>query len=102
MAAVREELRRRNAQAGALVERKAKEKCPVGTPESTGVPGYVGGRLRASITHDADETGAVVGTNVTYGKHVELGTRRMDPQPFLVPALRESEDEIKRLYERNS
>lgn len=87
MAAVREELRRKNAQAGALVEAEAKRKCPVDQ-----------GILQASITHQADETGAVVGTNVNYGKFVELGTTHQNPQPFLVPALRESEDALRRLY----
>ncbi|MEG0282567.1 MAG: hypothetical protein RR662_05260 [Clostridia bacterium] len=27
---------------GQVAETYAKEKCPVGTPESTGIPGYIG------------------------------------------------------------
>lgn len=49
------------------------------------------GRLRSSITHQlgADGQGLFVdvGTNVVYGRYLELGTPRMRPYPFLVPAL---------------
>lgn len=49
------------------------------------------GRLRASIGHQlgADAAGLYVdvGTNVVYGKYLELGTDRMRPYPFLKPAL---------------
>lgn len=35
---------------GLAAEGYAKKLCPVGKPESTGVPGYIGGTLRNSIT----------------------------------------------------
>lgn len=57
------------------VESEAKRRAPVDT-----------GRLRASITHDSDATGAIVGTNVEYAPFQELGTSKMQAQPFLVPA----------------
>lgn len=67
---------------GVRVERGAKRRCPVDT-----------GRLRASITHaqGKDNRGRYVdvGTDVHYGPHVELGTSRQDPQPYLRPALAE-------------
>lgn len=63
------------------VQNQAKALCPVDT-----------GRLRSSITYalGADGRGpfADVGTNVTYGIFVELGTFRMSAQPYLLPALR--------------
>lgn len=62
------------------VDRAAKRLCPVDT-----------GRLRSSITNElgADGQGlvATIGTNVEYAPHVELGTSRMAPQAFLLPAL---------------
>ena len=36
---------------GLVAEGYAKKLAPVGTPESTGIPGYIGGLLRGSITH---------------------------------------------------
>lgn len=53
----------------------AKDLCPVDT-----------GNLRNSITHTSDGKAAYIGTNVTYGKYVELGTVKMAAQPYLRPA----------------
>ncbi len=50
-----------------------KKATVVGTPESTGIPGYAGGRLRSSITHEISGKRASVGTNVQYAKFVEYG-----------------------------
>lgn len=73
---VAKDLQRRALQ----VDRAAKRLCPVDT-----------GRLRSSITNelgtDADGLVAVVGTDVEYAPHVELGTSRMAAQSFLLPAL---------------
>lgn len=71
---------------GMQAEGYAKDLCPVGTPESTGIPGYVGGTLRGSITHTSNGKAAYIGTNVEYGKYVELGTVKMAAQPYLRPA----------------
>lgn len=49
------------------------------------------GRLGASITHALghDDRGLLswVGSNVSYAPHLERGTTRMAPRPFLRPAL---------------
>lgn len=60
---------------GQNAEEYAKENCPVGSPESTGIPGYIGGTLRNSITNQVleDEQAVIIGTDVQYGKYVELG-----------------------------
>lgn len=62
------------------VDNAAKQLCPVDT-----------GRLRSSINwqigQDGDGLLAMVGTNVEYAPHVELGTSKMAAQPFLLPAL---------------
>jgi HK97 gp10 family phage protein len=44
------------------------------------------GNLRNSITHTSDGKAAYIGTNVEYGKYVELGTVKMAAQPYLRPA----------------
>ena len=60
-----------------------------GTPE-TSKPGEPPrkqtGRLRASVTREIDEASMEgrVGTNVAYGKHLEMGTKRgILPRPWL-------------------
>lgn len=60
---------------GMQAEGYAKDLCPVDT-----------GNLRNSITHTSDGKAAYIGTNVEYGKYVELGTVKMAAQPYLRPA----------------
>lgn len=96
---------------GLTAEGYAKKLAPVGTPESTGIPGYVGGRLRNSITYatntkhstgeapakppdyethgTAEKNSVYLGTNVEYAVYVELGTKITPAQPFLKPAVTE-------------
>lgn len=72
---------------GGKAESYAKQLCPVGTPESTGIPGYKGGTLRRSITHQRlDARTEIIGSNVKYAPYVELGTVKMKARPFLRPA----------------
>lgn len=58
------------------------------------------GRLRASVAYEVDEgtlTGRV-GTNVDYGKYLELGTKRgIAPRPWLRRALAESYGKIQEI-----
>lgn len=80
---------------GGKVEGYAKDLAPVGTPESTGIAGYLGGSLRNSIRHDVEgdsvniRAGGVDGIYrvVDYAGYVELGTSKMAAQPFLTPAV---------------
>ena len=72
---------------GLLAEKYAKALCPVGTPESTGKKGYIGGTLRNSITHEVYKDEAYIGTNVEYAPCVELGTVKQRAQPYLRPAI---------------
>ena len=58
------------------------------------------GRLRASVTYEVDEAAleARVGTNVEYGKYLELGTKRgLAPRPWLRRALAEMQSRINEL-----
>jgi phage gpG-like protein len=56
----------------------AADKAPVGTPESTGIPGYIGGTLKNSISPAVDpgEQCVYIGTNVEYAPYQEFGTSR--------------------------
>lgn len=81
------ELARKNEAAAIAIESEAKRLAPVDT-----------GRLRASITHDSDETGAVIGTNLEYAPFVELSTRNTPAQPFLVPGLMNAKETVRRIY----
>lgn len=72
------------------IQTEAKRACPVGTPESTGKKGYVGGRLRSSIRVRFKSTVSAVAadiyTDVYYAPFVEFGTSKMAARPFLTPA----------------
>ncbi len=80
-------LRRLNEAGAITVENNVKGRTPVDT-----------GRLRSSIAHDSDAGGFVVGTNVSYSRFVEFGTRYQSPQPYLVPGLVRSIGELRRIY----
>lgn len=70
--------------AGLTCQGVAKKNCPVGTPESTGIKGYHGGRLRQSIAVDNSKyLESTVGTNVNYAIYVHEGTVKMKGRPFL-------------------
>lgn len=86
---------------GGKAETYAKQLAPVGTPESTGIPGYRGGTLRNSITHEQwDEKTEVIGSAVKYAPYVELGTYKMAARPFLRPAAENHGAEYKAVIER--
>lgn len=66
---------------GMKAETYAAALTPVGTPESTNVEGYHGGRLRQSITHTVlpwksvdGGRSVIIGSNLFYAPYVELGT----------------------------
>lgn len=83
---------------GSQMETKAQQNAPVGTPESTGIPGYVGGTLKRSIGLEIKDGGmtAEVKPTAEYAPYVELGTRYMEAQPYLKPALDEQKEKFKK------
>ncbi len=83
---------------GAEMQEKAQRNAPVGTPESTGIPGYVGGTLKRSIGIDITDGGmtAEVEPTADYAPYVELGTRFMEAQPYLKPAFEEQREKFKK------
>ena len=74
---------------GMAMESNAKAITPVRT-----------GNLRNSITHASSEERAIVGTNVEYAPHVELGTKTQKAKPYLVPAVRDNIPQYKRIIRR--
>ena len=109
---------------GLKVQDYAQLLVPTGTEDSTGIEGYVGGALKASLTYvvSVAKKTVTIGSNLLYSIWVELGTgifaekgngrktpwvwmdfngkfhatRGMAPRPFLRPAV---EDHIKELQE---
>jgi len=74
-------------------------------PAPPGEPPHVDtGRLRRSITHEIEVTdkGVIgrIGTNVDYGRYLELGTSRMKARPFLRPGLEKNKRKIARILGR--
>lgn len=101
MKAVTEAMARALEICGGKAETYAKQLAPVGTPESTGIPGYHGGTLRNSITHEQwDEKTEVIGSTVNYSKFVELGTYKMEARPFMRPAAENHRREYSQIIER--
>ena len=76
--------------AGIDTEAGAKQRCPVDT-----------GRLRASIKYTPEHLKCTIGTNVSYGPYVELGTRKRHAHPYLYPsfqiAAKALKDELRKL-----
>lgn len=57
------------------------------------------GELRRSMAHEVnkDKGVAFVGTNKTYGRDLELGTKDMEARPFLRPTLASERKAIKQI-----
>lgn len=82
---------------GVFVKGEAIVRCPVGIYPSGS--GRVGGKLRGSIVHNVISDEAVrVGTNTDYAGYVEYGTRHMEAQPYLRPAIDENREIIQALF----
>ena len=83
---------------GANLQKKAQRNAPIGTPESTGIPGYKGGTLRGSLGLEIADEGlsAEVEATADYSAYVELGTRFMQAQPYLGPAFNEQKEKFKK------
>ena len=92
------EVKRQVRKHGGQLQEKAMRNAPVGTPESTGIPGYVGGTLKRSIGIEITDGGmsAEVEPKADYGAYVELGTRKMEAQPYLKPAFDEQSKKFRK------
>lgn len=102
---VRDETWRRMEAATVLVSNRAKVLIsePYPPPSAPGEPPHRRtGRLRASVAREVVREGSAtvgrVGTNVKYGRWLELGTSRMAARPWLRRALVEMRPAIMRLF----
>jgi hypothetical protein len=93
-AAAHDEMRKRLSRAAIEVSRHAHVLVSVAgpAPSPPGQPPHKQtGHLRRSITWElVSDTVARVGTNIKYGRWLELGTKRMSPRPWLVRSLAET------------
>lgn len=82
---------------GSELQKKAQKNAPVGTPQSTGIPGYVGGTLKRSIGLDITDGGmtAEVEPTAEYAAYVEYGTRFMNAQPYMRPSYNQQKEKFK-------
>lgn len=82
---------------GAALQEAAQRKAPVGTPQSTGIPGYVGGTLKRSIVLEIRYGGltAEVEPTAEYATYVEYGTRFMNAQPYMRPSYNQQKEKFK-------
>lgn len=72
--------------AGIDMESGSKRRSPVGTPESTGIKGYRGGRLRAGNQYK--KTGKLscqVGNRVSYSRPINYGHVTRNPEVYVRP-----------------
>ncbi len=115
--AIDADLARRLARAGILVANRAKQLLSTdGTAQATGrggktrapkklrynaspsapgeAPHVQTGRLRGSVAWEVVGLVARVGTNVPYGRFLELGTRKLAARPWLRRALREVQGQL--------
>ena len=82
---------------GAALQEAAQRKAPVGTPQSTGIPGYVGGTLKRSIVLEIRDGGltAEVEPTAEYATYFEHGTRFMNAQPYMRPSYNQQKEKFK-------
>lgn len=64
-------------------------------------PKKITGFLQRSITYEMgeDKLSAKVGTNLNYGRHLELGTVNMAPRPYLRSTLKEEAARIDQILQ---
>jgi len=89
---------------GDYVMPEAKANCPVGTPESTGIPHYVGGTLRDGHQVKAEQDAYVFTryfyNDVEYSRYVHDGTYKMAARPWFLNAVLHTQSEVMHVMSR--
>lgn len=99
----RENIKRLTA-AALTIENHSRRSISEGYPPASipGEPPHVRtGALRNSVTHEVGdfEEIARIGTNLPYGRHLELGTKHMPARPWLRRAFAETRAAVARIFE---
>lgn len=79
------------AKAVLVVERQAKEDCPVGET------GFLKSSIHSKVETPSGEIVGIVSVGMDYAKFVEYGTFKMPAQPFLFPAVEKQKSRITEL-----
>lgn len=75
MGELRDDIKRKHALAGKVVQEQVRKVTPVGTPQSTGRPNYpVTHALQNSIEYEPSDEHVDIGTDKSYGPYVMFGT----------------------------
>jgi hypothetical protein len=91
------EMTRRLERSCILVENRAKEIVSSAYPPASSPgepPAKRTGHLRRNIAHEVVGLTGRVGSNLSYSRHLELGTMHIAPRPWLRPALLHSQQRI--------
>jgi len=87
----------RGRRTGVIVRKGGKrhQRSAPGEPPKTDT-----GRLVSNIFAilDANQLGAEIGTDIRYGRHLEFGTRKMQPRPWLHPAFERMKPRIAKRF----
>lgn len=77
---------------GGVVLTEARNNVPVDT-------GALKGSLTLEVNKGGDSPSAIVGSNLDYAIHVEDGTSRQAPQPFMKPAAKVGKSKMNEIAE---
>jgi HK97 gp10 family phage protein len=61
-------------------------------------PNTDSGKLISTIQVEANKDGVYVGSELEYAETLEFGTRRMQPRPWLNPALEKNREKIREIF----
>lgn len=85
---------------GSGIDNATRAQREVNRSEAGEIPHVQTGSLKRSITRERVRDQERVGTNLKYGRYLELGTLFMDARPFLRPALFKHRREILKIIKR--
>lgn len=94
---IRDDIENKMLAVGRFAQNKLKERLtnPLGGRRPWLRTGMLRDSIRYQIEKSGDDTTAIVGTPLKYGKYLEFGTVKMPPYPWLFPTIEEHRGEIR-------